>query len=187
MSVYGLYRSTQHFGTVRKLKEELDAEGYISKQREKDQCRGGGRPFGRGALYALLKNPLYIGKVAHQGKQFEGQHAAIVDTSLWDAVQNLLNENRQNNQSRNSVKDPSLFAGLLYDNNNNPLSPSHLRKGNRRYLYYVSQAVLQYREADAGSVLRLSAKMVEDPVIKKLMQCCQTPKELLEVFKVLTS
>ncbi len=42
--------------------------------------------------------------------------------------------------------------------------------------------MLQYREADAGSVLRKSAKTIEDSVINKLMQCLQTPKELLEVF-----
>lgn len=177
-----IYERYVNLGTVRKLKEELDAEGYLSKRRDKDQCRGGGKPFGRGALYALLKNPLYIGQVAHQGKLYEGQHAAILEKQLWDRAQNLLTENRQNNQSRNSVKDPSLFAGLIYDDNDNPMSSSHTRKGNRRYHYYVSQAVLQYREADAGSVLRISAKIIEDSVIKRMMQYLQTPKELLEVF-----
>ena len=177
-----IYKRYLDLGTVRKLKEELDAEGYISKQRLKDQCRGGGKPFGRGALYALLKNPLYIGKVAHQGNIFDGQHAAILEKSLWDTAQDLLTENRQNNQSRNSVKVPSLFAGLIYDDNDNPMSPTHTKKDNRRYRYYVSQAVLQYREADAGSVLRISAKTIEGSVIKRLMQCLQTPKELLEVF-----
>jgi len=177
-----IYQRYVNLGTVRKLKEELDAEGYISKRRDKDQCRGGGKPFGRGALYALLKNPLYIGRVAHQGKLYEGQHAAILEKSLWGTAQNLLNENRQNNQSRNSVKDPSLFAGLIYDDNDNPMSPTHTKKDNRRYRYYVSQAVLQYREADAGSVLRISAKTIEDSVIKRLMQYLQTPMELLKVF-----
>ncbi len=177
-----IYERYMKLGTVRKLKEELDAEGYISKQRNKDQCRGGGKPFGRGTLYALLKNPLYIGKVAHQGKLFEGQHATILDADLWDEAQTLLNENRQDNQSRNSVKNPSLFAGLIVDDNDNPMSPSHTRKGNIRYRYYVSQAVLQYREADAGSVLRISANKIEGPVIKRLMQWLQMPDKLLNAF-----
>jgi site-specific DNA recombinase len=181
-----IYTRYISLGTVRKLKEELDAEGYISKQRKHLQCQGGGKPFSRGALYALLKSPLYIGKVAHQGKQYEGQHAAILDKTLWDSAQTLLNENRQNNQSRHSVKEPSLLAGLIFDDKNNPMSPAHTRNGNRRYRYYVSQAVLQYRESEAGSVLRLSAKIVEDAVIKRLMQCCQTPKELLDIFSYIT-
>ena len=181
-TVRHIYERYITLGTVRKLKEELDAEGYISKQRGNKQSKGGGKPFSRGALYALLKNPLYIGKVAHQGNLFEGQHAAILDTTLWDSAQNLLNENRLNNQSRNSVKEPSLFAGLIYDDSNNLMSPSHSRKGDRRYRYYVSQAVLQYREAEAGSVFRISAKIVEDAVIKRLIDFFQTPKELLEIF-----
>jgi len=180
-----IYERYIKLGTVRKLKEELDAEGYLSKQRDKDQCRGGGKPFSRGALYALLKNPLYIGKVAHQGKLFEGQHGAILDADLWNQAQSLLNENRQHNQSRNSAKDPSLFAGLIVDDNDNPMSPSHTRKGNIRYRYYVSQAVLQYREADAGSVLRISANKIEGPVIKRLMQWLQMPDKLLNAFSYL--
>ena len=62
------------------------------------------------------------------------------------------------------------------------MSPTHTKKDNRRYRYYVSQAVLQYREADAGSVLRISAKTIEDPVIKRLMQYLQSPKELFGTF-----
>jgi hypothetical protein len=181
-TVRHIYERYTYLGTVRKLKEELDAEGYISKQRENKQNKGGGKPFSRGALYALLKNPLYIGKVAHQGKLFEGQHAAILEKQLWDATQTLLINNKKNNQSRNSVKEPSLFAGLIFDDNNNLMSPSHSRKGDRRYRYYVSQAVLQYREAEAGSVFRISAKIVEDAVIKRLIEFFQTPKELLEIF-----
>lgn len=181
-TVRHIYERYIYLGTVRKLKEELDAEGYISKQRENKQNKGGGKPFSRGALFALLKNPLYIGKVAHQGKLFEGQHAAILEKQLWDAAQTLLINNRQNNKSRNSVKEPSLFAGLIFDDNNNPMSPSHSRKGDRHYRYYVSQAVLQYREVEAGSVFRISAKIVEDAVIKRLIEFFQTTKELLEIF-----
>lgn len=179
-TVRHIYQRYIELGAVRKLKEELDAEGYLSKPRNNQQCLSGNKPFSRGALYALLKNPLYIGKTVHQGNHFEGQHAAILDKALWETAQNLLNKNRQNHQSRNSVKEPSLFAGLIYDDNNNPMSPAHTRKGNRRYRYYVSQATLQYREKDAGSVTRISANTLETAVIKRLMQCFQTPKELLE-------
>ena len=181
-TVKHIYQRYITLATVRKLKEELDAEGYISKQRDNEQCMGGGKPFSRGALYSLLKNPIYIGKVVHKGNLFEGQHAAIINKELWENTQCLLNKNRQNNQSRNSVKDPSLFAGFIYDDNNNPMSPAHTRKGNRRYGYYVSQAILQYHEAEAGSVFRISAKIVEDAVIQRLIQCFQSPKELLEIF-----
>jgi len=175
---------TRYFalGCVRKLKEELDAEGYISKARELNGTHAGGRPFSRGALYALLKNPLFIGKVTHQGTLYEGQHAAILDTALWQAAQDLLAENKNHHDIKTSVKDPSLLAGLLFDDNGNPMSPSHTKKHNRRYRYYINQAVLQYREKEAGTILRIPAKTIEDLVIQRLKRLWQSPNELLSTL-----
>ena len=52
------------------------------------------------------------------------------------------------------------------------MSPSHGRKGSRRYQYYISQAVLQYREHEAGSVARLPAyaldQLVSDHIQEEL-------------------
>ena len=44
------------------------------------------------------------------------------------------------------------------------MSPSHATKGGRRWRYYVSQAVLQGRKHDAGSVARVPAAEIEDKV-----------------------
>lgn len=38
----------------------------------------GGVKFSRGALYAILKNPAYIGKISHKGKIYEGLHEGII-------------------------------------------------------------------------------------------------------------
>ena len=160
-----------------------DAEGYVSKVRNTKQYHGGGNPFARGSLYRLLKNPLYVGKVAHQGKLYNGQHAAILDRGIWDQAQSLLKENASNHQSRQFVKNPILLAGLLYDDNGNPMSPTHSKKQNRRYRYYVSQAVLQYREGDAGSVLRISAKTIEGLVVQQLKSFWATPAKFHDVIE----
>ena len=41
------------------------------------------------------------------------------------------------------------------------MSPSHAAKGGRRYRYYVSQAILQGRKRDAGSIVRVPAMEIE--------------------------
>ena len=41
------------------------------------------------------------------------------------------------------------------------MSPSHAAKGGRRYRYYVSQAILQGRKHEAGSVARVPALEIE--------------------------
>jgi site-specific DNA recombinase len=43
--------------------------------------------FGRGALYHLLRNRVYRGEVVHKGLSYPGEHIAIVDEDLWNAVQ----------------------------------------------------------------------------------------------------
>jgi site-specific DNA recombinase len=55
-------------GSVRLLKEELDRDGVHSKRRiSKDGVESGGSAFSGGALYSLLKNPIYVGEIRHKG------------------------------------------------------------------------------------------------------------------------
>jgi hypothetical protein len=54
------------------------------------------------------------------------------------------------------------LIGRLFDDRGNRMSPSHTRKRNGvRYLYYVSQALLQNRPEDAGSLPRIAAPQLE--------------------------
>src|SRR4029077_6712079 len=70
-----IFRRYAALGGVRRLKEALDRENVGSKLRLKSDGKtsGGGR-FSRGALYALLKNPIYIGEIPHKGVSHPGQH-----------------------------------------------------------------------------------------------------------------
>src|SRR6185437_11579326 len=53
------------------------------------------------------------------------------------------------------------LAGKLFDDRGNRMSPSHAAKDGRRWRYYVSQAVLQGRKHEAGSVARVPALEIE--------------------------
>ena len=172
-------------GSVRTLKLELDRQSIVSKVREKDGKVRGGVPLSRGALYCLLRNPLYIGKVAHNGQCHEGQHKAILDRDLWDRVQNQLAHNKHKNELKTTAKDPSLLTGRLFDDKNHPMSPTHTRKKNRRYRYYVSQALLLYRELEAGSVSRIPAQTVEDRVVGHIKKTLRNSHKLLSLLSPL--
>lgn len=62
----------------------------------------------------------------------------------------------------------SVLRGLLFDDAGNAMSPSHSNKKGVRYRYYVSQALLQDRPKEAGSVTRVSAPDVEQLVLEAL-------------------
>jgi DNA invertase Pin-like site-specific DNA recombinase len=158
---------------VRKIKATLHQQGVRSKQ---------GKAFSRGALYTILKNPIYIGKVQHRGKHFDGAHEPAINEAQWQEVQTILHQNRHAKTHRVQAKQPSLLAGLLLDDQGHVMSPTHTSKQQRRYRYYVSQALLHYRTREAGSVLRVPAHDIEQPVIHALLDLLRTPDQLQSLF-----
>jgi site-specific DNA recombinase len=47
----------------------------------------GGQPFAKSEVSRLLRNALYIGKVPHHDKLYDGEHPAILDAETFAAVQ----------------------------------------------------------------------------------------------------
>jgi hypothetical protein len=125
----------------------------------------GGGLISRGHLYKILSNPIYLGRLTHKGQVHQGLRDPIVDHETWDRVQRLLAEHAQRRAGSRQDSD-ALLAGKLFDDRGNWMSPSHATKGGRRYCYYVSQAVLQGRKEDAGSVARVPAMEIERRVVK---------------------
>ena len=62
------------------------------------------------------------------------------------------------------------------------MSPAYTRPKNRYYGYYISQAVLQYREDVAGSVIRVPGKTLDDTVKDELLGWLNSPKGILDLL-----
>jgi DNA invertase Pin-like site-specific DNA recombinase len=149
-------------GSVRELQETLKAEGILTKvQTMRDGSTRGGVPFARGPLYHLLKNPIYIGSLPHKKLVYPGQHQRIVDQPLWNQVQQLLAENGANRQFGTNAANTSLLAGLIFDEHGHPLTPSHCKKGERRYRYYISTDRSGADQQRETKTLRLPAWEIE--------------------------
>jgi site-specific DNA recombinase len=117
-----------------------------------------------GPLAHLLKNRFYIGEVAYRGEVHAGEHPPIVDRSLFEAVQEKLKEKAVTRRIFRT-QSPAFLMGLLYDDRGNRMSPSHANKKGVRYRYYVSQALLQKRQSEAGAIRRIAAPEIEGLVI----------------------
>jgi site-specific DNA recombinase len=166
---------------VHRLTVALETRGLRSKVRLHQAGRtSGGHAFGRGALYAILKNRLYRGEIAHRGAVYPGQQEAIVPPELWDAVQALLAANNQAKRTGVYAKDPSLLAGLLFDDRGHRLTPIHTIRRGKRYRYYVSQAVLQKQTEQQGRVCRIPALEIEQHVTRSLETWLAMGRELLD-------
>ena len=83
-------------GSVNALRAELADSGIRTPQRRHRNGRvSGGAAFSRGQLYAMLGNPLFVGRIRHRERVHIGMHPAIVDADLWETVQQHLAANRR--------------------------------------------------------------------------------------------
>ena len=159
-----LFRRYLEIGSIVRLKVILDHEDARPPLRTDGTGKTiGGGLISRGHLYKILSNPIYLGRLTHKGQVHNGLHDPIVDKETWERVQLLLAEHGQRTAG-NCQSSDALLAGKLFDDRGNRMSPSHAAKAGRRWRYYVSQAVLQGRKHEAGSVARAPALEIERQV-----------------------
>src|SRR3984893_13142936 len=161
-TVRHIFTRYSELGSVRLLKDELDQNGVRSKVRvSKDGVESGGQAFSRGALYTLLRNPIYVGEIRHKGVCHSGQHAPLVNRAMWDNVAKLLVEHSTGSGARNSGTKSCILIGKLFDESGEGLTPSHAVKGDRRYRYYVSRSLMKGSAARVDGGWRLPAAEIE--------------------------
>ena len=129
----------------------------------------GGVPFTRGSLGHLLRNRFYIGEVSYKGEICAGEQPPILDRILFDAVQAKLADQRNSEQVKRGSSD-ALLIGKLFDDRGNRMSPSHARKGGRKYRYYIAYPLIQGTPERLGAVTRVPAANLEDAVINAVRQ-----------------
>jgi DNA invertase Pin-like site-specific DNA recombinase len=162
-------------GSTHKVVDELAKAGVVSKRTtSKAGVVRGGIPIQRGPLFHMLKNRTYIGEIPHKDTSYPGQHPAIVERELFDAVQALLSENdrkaRVPGERRKSHKGAPL-TGLIFDSAGNRMSPTTARQKNKpAYRYYASTAVQLGDPTKAGAVPRVSAPLVEDLIVDRMRE-----------------
>ena len=155
------------------LARELRAEGVLTTK---------GRPIDKGYLYKCLSNRTYLGLAIHKGTAYPGEHAAIIAQDLWDKVHAILAENARTRSARTRAQTPALLKGLIFGPTGAAMSPTHTRKGNRLYRYYVSQDVLQ-RGPDACPVGRVPAAEIEAAVIDQLRGVFRQPEIIVGTWR----
>jgi site-specific DNA recombinase len=168
-AVQHIFRRYLSLKSVHALKAELEEAGIRSKRRIlTDGTACGGQRLSRGALYLMLQNRIYRGEITHKGDAYPGEHSAIVDQGLWDQVQATLAENRVDRKTGAYAKQPSLLAGLAFDETGERLTPSHAVKKGTRYRYYVSRSLIVGAAKDHSQGRRIPAGNLESLVINKL-------------------
>ena len=178
-TVRHIYRRYAALGSVLDLKDELDRDGIVSKMRvDRFGRRTGGRPLARGALYLMLQNRIYRGEIVHKEANYPGEHAAIVDEALWEDVQRKLQANRLDRATGAEAAQPSLLAGLIFDDAGERMIPTHANKKGTRYRYYVSRGLVRGSRQHTPRGRRVPAGDVEGLVEDRLRQFLESEAEV---------
>ena len=171
-----IFRGYAELGSVRLLKDELDARSIQSRLRTSASGRiSGGKPFARGALYLMLQNRIYRGEIVHNKQSYLGEHEPIIDQPLWDAVRAQLASNAAERNASARHGQPSLLAGLLFDGDGNRMTPSHAVKKGTRYRYYVSGSLITKDQTENAAALRTPAAEIEQLVSDRVHQWLLDP------------
>jgi DNA invertase Pin-like site-specific DNA recombinase len=133
-------------------------------------------------VYRILNNRAYLGEAVHKGNSYPGEHDAIIEREMWDKVHLILTESPRKRAARTRADTPALLKGLLFGPDGTAFSPTHTRKGDRLYRYYVSQTVLKH---GAGScpVGRVPAGEIEQAVIAQLRAVFRQPEIVAGTWK----
>jgi len=156
-------------GSIKAVKQQADRIGLRTKA--KGGVGSGGQATGealfeRGHIYYILTNPTYAGRIRHHSQIYDGQHPAIIDSTVFDDAQQRLKETAGRERGRSgSGSKTSPLAGKLFDEMGDRLTPTHANKKGRRYRYYVSNRMIvgdgDADKSKAASGWRLPAKPLE--------------------------
>jgi DNA invertase Pin-like site-specific DNA recombinase len=160
-------------GSATALARTLAAEGIKTRR---------GRLIDKGFLYKLVNNRVYIGEAVHKGTAYPGEHAAIISRTVWDKVHGILRESPRVRAGRTRASTPALLKGLIFGPTGCAMTPTHTRRGDKLYRYYVSQSVLK-RGPEACPVGRVAAAEIETAVIDQLRGLLRAPEVIIGTWR----
>lgn len=162
-------------GSITDLARALAAEGVTNKR---------GKPIYKSGLYTLLQNPVYLGKVLLRGETFEGQHEAIIGQALWDKVQSIFQVSPRSRAARSRARVPALLKGLIFTEGR-AMTPTHTRKGDKIYRYYIDSDLLRGGRAKHAAS-RIAAGEVEEAVVDRIRLLLRQPEIIVQTARELT-
>jgi site-specific DNA recombinase len=170
-------------GSIQNLIYELKEKSIASRfWTSKKGNIYGGNFHARSALYKILNNHTYIGEVFYKGQIYGGKHVGIIERELWDKVQQKLKNNSF--EAKPLHRQKGFLVGILYDFEGTRYTPTFTNKNGKRYRYYVSQNLLQYKNHPKALIARLPADEIDDLVVKAVADEMKDKEKLAQLLKL---
>lgn len=166
--------------SLAQLRDELHRRGWYTRSE---------KPWSKSALDQILRNPIYVGRIRFNDQLYKGDHAAIVEESLFQKVQSVRRERGHGSSRLNRV---FLLKGLIRCSEcGSWMTPHYTQKKNkdgssRRIPYYRCTKTIHFHNS-VCSVRHINADHVEGLVIGKLCELSQNEAYLKSSITELNS
>ena len=160
------------------LRSEISVAEWLNKNGYTTMNKGENNQFTHFRVNCMLRNVIYIGKIKHKDKVYDGQHEAIISEELFDAVQKLKNKNRTGRLAPSRFMEHALLKGLIEcDCCHAAMVSTKSNKRNKIYEYYTSVRAVKegYRKCLVGSV---PAGEMDTFVLNQVANIIKSPKIL---------
>lgn len=178
--IRSIYQTFANTHSVADTTDLLNKSGYRTKQHTSRQGRtSGGCKFSVQTIQRILQNPIYKGIVTHKGKQYPGQHEAIITPSQFDYTQAIFASHadcrpERRLKSENRVSEQAILTGLVFCGCcGSSMSPSFSCKGNVRYRYYRCYR-RQRKLDDKCPICQIRASEIERVVMEHVLSILKT-------------
>lgn len=156
-------RYTQDRAGSAQIAAELNSRGVRTRY---------GKPWSRTAVLDVLRNRAYLGEVPFRGVWHEGHHEALIDRSVFDAAQTILEGRTAESGRRKSDGSDYLLSGLeiVCDRCGHRMIGAAARgRGGKRYAYYTCYARSRYGTSHCDQA-RLNKDELEQAVLAQMRE-----------------
>ena len=180
--VRSIFRRYAELGSVRLLKDELEARDIQSKLRT-SAC---GARIGWQAILARCALPDAAEPHLSRRDRSQGtipswrtradHRSAAVGCGPGPACQ----QRRRSATMAEKTRQPSLLAGMLFDGDGNRMTPSHAVKKGTRYRYYVSRSLITKDRTETSAGLRIPPAEIEQLVSSRVRRWLLDPGSIYQ-------
>jgi site-specific DNA recombinase len=150
------------------LLEGLKTKGY--KNKSWTSATGNkiiGKDFNLARIYKLINNPVYIGKIAHKGQIYDGEHESIIPQELWNLAKSKIIGIKRSRSKIKKSEQPKL-VGKIFDYMGNKMTASYSYKysdnGRYKMRYYINREIIKLGNTNS-EFRRIRAEHIDDIVL----------------------
>ena len=164
---------------------EIQSPKQIARELNEDGIKTVvGKEWSRQAIYNVLNNYTYAGKVFYKGHVYPGEQEAIIDYKTWKLSQTMQKSNTPGKTTRRRSPSKAALSGLIRCGHcNGAMIGASSKRWGRVYHYYQCSKDKQ-RDVSICPVKEIRAGDIETLVCEHLMPIIKAPEVVAAVSKL---